>query len=202
MHRGSQAGKCCLQSTSRQYHYTPIQGQGRRGTRCRCCCWSAGAGLHHAGLHGAHAARRLRASSSSGRWRRQDPMTTPRRADARRGFLFASVRDPLPSHALQGWQGGTRCGMLDGMLLYNRPRRRGEVADFAAASGRRLYVFAAGVHPDAQDDPTSYRVVFCIYGRTQGARWVLRAGRAEQGAGTEALPRADVRGGWGGAYVI
>nr|DAG66395.1 MAG TPA: hypothetical protein [Caudoviricetes sp.] len=25
--------------------------------------------------------------------------------------------------------------MLDNMLQYNRPRRRGEVADFAAASG-------------------------------------------------------------------
>lgn len=51
--------------------------------------------------------------------------------------------DPLPSHALQGWQGGTRCGMLDDVLLYNRPRRRDEVADFVAASGRRLYAFAA-----------------------------------------------------------
>lgn len=43
--------------------------------------------------------------------------------------------DPLPSHALQGWQGGTCCGMLDSMLQYNRPRRRDEVADFVAASG-------------------------------------------------------------------
>lgn len=56
-------------------------------------------------------------------------MTTPRRAAARRGFFVASVRSPA-----QGWQGGTRCGMLDGMLLYNRPRRRDEVADFVAAS--------------------------------------------------------------------
>lgn len=42
--------------------------------------------------------------------------------------------NPLPSHALQGWQGGTRCGMLDSMIQYNRPRRRDEVADFVAAS--------------------------------------------------------------------
>nr|DAH86143.1 MAG TPA: hypothetical protein [Caudoviricetes sp.] len=68
-------------------------------------------------------------------------MTTPRRADARRGFFVRF--NPPPLHALQGWQGGTCCGMLDSMILYNRPRRRGEVADFAAASGRRLYVFAA-----------------------------------------------------------
>lgn len=60
-------------------------------------------------------------------------MTTPRRADARRGFFVRF--DPLPTHALQGWQGGTRCGMLDDVLLYNRPRRRDEVADFVAASG-------------------------------------------------------------------
>lgn len=59
-------------------------------------------------------------------------MTTPRRADARRGFFVRF--NPLPSHALQGWQGGTRCGMLDSMILYNRPRRRDEVADFVAAS--------------------------------------------------------------------
>ena len=67
-------------------------------------------------------------------------MTTPRRADARRGFLFASIR--FPRLSWQGWQGGTRCGTLDSMIQYNRPRRRGEVADFSAASGRRLYVFA------------------------------------------------------------
>lgn len=33
--------------------------------------------------------------------------------------------------------------MLDGMLLYNRPRRRDEVVDFVTAGRRRLYVFAA-----------------------------------------------------------
>lgn len=141
MYRGSETKQYCIQSAARQYHDQTIQGRRRRGTGCRCCCWSAGAGLHHAGLLRAHAARRFHASSSSGRWRRQDPLTTPRRADARRGFLFASIRSPRTRW--QGWQGGTRCGMLDSMLQYNRPRRRGEVADFAAADRRRLYLFAA-----------------------------------------------------------
>lgn len=90
----------------------------------------------------ADAARRLHASSSSGRWRRQDPLTTPRRADARRGFFVASIRSPRTRW--QGWQGGTCCGMLDGMLLYNRPRRRDEVADFVAASSGD-YTFLAAV---------------------------------------------------------
>lgn len=51
--------------------------------------------------------------------------------------LFCRFRSPIrsPSHALQGWQGGTCCGMLGSMLQYNRPRRRDEVADFVAASG-------------------------------------------------------------------
>lgn len=45
------------------------------------------------------------------------------------GLFVRVIRSPA-----QGWQGGTRCGMLDSMLQYNRPRRRDEVADFVAAS--------------------------------------------------------------------
>nr|DAP32632.1 MAG TPA: hypothetical protein [Caudoviricetes sp.] len=32
------------------------------------------------------------------------------------------------------------CATLDSMILYNRPRTRGEVADFSAAAYGRLYV--------------------------------------------------------------
>nr|DAH64720.1 MAG TPA: hypothetical protein [Caudoviricetes sp.] len=40
------------------------------------------------------------------------------------------------------------CATLDSMILYNRPRTRGEVADFSAAAYGRLYViviFSAAV---------------------------------------------------------
>lgn len=124
MYRGAKARQCCIQPAARQYHDQTIKGRRRRGTGCRCCCWSAGAGLHLAGLSRAHAARRLHASSSSGRWRRQDPMTTPRRATRSPG-LFVRF-DPLPLRkTVIVCQGVTPCGMLDNMILYNRPRRRG-----------------------------------------------------------------------------
>ena len=207
--RGAKKSCHCLQPPPRQYHHTPIQGQGRRGTGCRCCCWSAGAGLHHAGLLRAYAARRLHASSSSGRWRRQDPLTTPRRATARRGFFVASVRSLLPSHALQGWQGGTRCGMLDSMILYNRPRRRDEVADFVAASGGD-YTFLAAVRlalcsrlpissrlSSAQARATADAGACSARGTHRGAEGGHRTRAGARTSRGEASPRADVRGGWG-----
>lgn len=137
-------------------------------------------------------------------------MTSPRRADARRGFLFASIRSPRTRW--QGWQGWTCCGMLDSMLQYNRPRRRDEVADFVAASGRRLYLFAAVrlalcsrlpisiSLPSAQARAPADTGAQAFSARRQAQRMQREHAGHEQRA--QASPCADVRGGWGGAYDI
>lgn len=120
--------------------------------------------------------------------------------------LFCSLR-PLPSHALQGWQGGTCCGMLDGVLQYNRPRRRDEVADFVAASGGDYtFLRLCGLHCAAAYLYLAARRAHRHAPQlTQGQSWrtlerrhrAQRTQRARTSAGTEASPRADVRGAGG-----
>lgn len=83
-----------VSAAARLYFITPVACRRRGDTRSRCVCWAEHASVDSPRLLRADAARRLHASSSSGRWRRQDPMTAPRRADARRGFFVRF--DPLP----------------------------------------------------------------------------------------------------------
>lgn len=126
-------------------------------------------------------------------------MTTPRRADARRGFLFRF--NPLPSHALQGWQGGTCCGMLDSMILYNRPRRRDEVADFvAASSGDYTFLRLCGLRcAAAYLYPSAHRAHKHAHQLTRGRADARRSaedaeGKDEQAARTRGSTQGTSRG--------
>ena len=159
----------------------------------------------------------LACSATASRLQLCQPLETTRPHDntptgRRSPGLFVRFRSLIRAPA-QGWQGGTCCGMLDSMIQYNRPRRRDEVADFVAASGRRLYVFAAVRLALCSRLPISSGISSAQARATADAGQMRRGrGRAggedarehaghEQGTSRrrgEASPRADARRGWGG----
>lgn len=171
--------------------------------------------------YSAHVPSRCSATASRLQQPIQLPETTRPHDNTPTGYgspgLFCSRSAP-PRASWQGWQGGTRCGMLDGMLLYNRPRRRDEVADFVAAERWRLYVFAAvrlalcsrlpiSISPSsAQARATADAGAELAHAGRAGTEHRGRRGQGRaQGRGrarqAEASPRADVRGGWGVSMI-
>lgn len=128
-------------------------------------------------------------------------------------------KDTAAGLALLSWC--VTCATLDSMILYNRPRTRGEVADFSAAAYGRLYVimifsgrlYVSHVRPSYHirtsargradvltigrglDRMTGgqLRTLTRETGRTAADRRGTRWGRD----GGEASPRADLAGGWG-----
>lgn len=130
---------------------------------------------------------------------------SPRRGSPRRGFLRSA------GLSLLSWC--VTCATLDSMILYNRPRTRGEVADFSrrglraiirnydifggctADAVRPLSLYADVPRQDTDDEQRGGRL-----GRCRDAGEPI--GWRDAGDAGEASPRADLGGGWGGCSIL
>lgn len=142
-------------------------------------------------------------------------MTTPRRADARRGFLFASIRSPRTRckvgrvghvaacltmcYCIIVPDGGTRSRT-------SSPPQGGDYTFFAAvrlALCSRLPISISLPSAQARAPADAGAQAFSARGQAQRMQRE-HAGHEQRGSRRrgEASPCADVRGGWGGAYDI